>query len=154
MRCALITSSRKLVTMVRVVFSRSPDIQFADLLGSSRFRTDADISRGFAGRERDLQRWEAGPDANVGLSLEPTNGQSSSWDQFEVNERLYGLKTNYDENMYTTAIDKSHPDYHKRAIAADRIAREIESSSTSNAHVAEERGQKVAEEQVEDEEDK
>ena len=82
------------------------------------------------------------------LSLD-SNGKG--WDQFETNERLYGLKTNYDESFYTTTIDKSHPDYKKRAAEADRIAREIEGTSTMNAHVAEERGQKVADSGLDEE---
>ena len=61
---------------------------------------------------------------------------SASWDQFETNERLYGVKTDYDENLYTTSIDKSNPTYKQRALAADRKAREIEGSSISNVHRA------------------
>jgi hypothetical protein len=49
------------------------------------------------------------------------------------------LKTDYDENIYTTAIDKSHPQYKERLAAADRKAREIERSVPTTAHVAEER---------------
>jgi PAB1-binding protein PBP1 len=41
--------------------------------------------------------------------------------------------------MYTTAIDKNHPQYHERVTAADRKAREIEGSLPVTSHVAEER---------------
>jgi PAB1-binding protein PBP1 len=74
--------------------------------------------------------------------LELCRNKSSTgtgWDQFEANERLFGVKTDYDENIYTTAIDKSHPDYNKRYADADRKAREIEGSVAQNSHVAEER---------------
>lgn len=57
-----------------------------------------------------------------------------------MNERLYGIKTDYDENFYTTAIDRSSPLYKQRSAAAEKLAREIEASSAMNAHVAEERG--------------
>lgn len=75
------------------------------------------------------------------MSLESSNNQSNggAWDQFAVNERLFGVKTDYDENIYTTVIDKSHPEYSKRYAAADRKAREIENSVTNNRHVEEER---------------
>jgi len=121
--------------------------------GASRFKTDTDISAHFAARERDLQRWDGGLESDVNMSLDgPANGQP--WDQFEANERLYGLKTNYDESFYTTTIDKSHPEYKQRAARAEQLAREIEGSSTLNSHVAEERGQKIADDKGEDEEDK
>jgi hypothetical protein len=122
------------------------------LIGASRFKTDTDISRGFSARERDLQKWEPGPITSVDLSLGNANGKP--WDQFEANERLYGLKTNYDESFYTTVIDKAHPEYEQRAAHAERLAREIEGSASMNAHVAEERGLKLPDDHGEDEEEK
>lgn len=80
------------------------------------------------------------PDSTDGLDdgLE-ASGSSGGWDQFAENEKRFGLKTDYDENMYTTAIDKSHPKYRERMAAADRKAREIERSLPATSHVAEER---------------
>ena len=49
------------------------------------------------------------------------------------------MKTDYDENIYTTAINKSHPQYREKVAAAERKAREIERSAPTTAHVAEER---------------
>jgi PAB1-binding protein PBP1 len=121
------------------------------VLGASNFKTDTDISAGFAGRERDLQRWEGSLESAVDLRLDSSG---KGWDQFETNERLYGVKTNYDESFYTTTIDKSHPDYKKREAEADRIAREIEGSTAMNAHVAEERGGKATDDNSLDEESK
>ena len=63
-----------------------------------------------------------------------------AWDQFKANEQLFGLKSDYDENIYTTPIDKSNPSYREREAAAKRIAQEIERTSTNSAHVREERG--------------
>lgn len=63
----------------------------------------------------------------------------AGWDQFAVNEKLFGVTTSYDENIYTTTIDKSHPEYSKRYAEADKKAREIERSTAFNSHVAEER---------------
>ena len=65
---------------------------------------------------------------------------SGAWDQFEANEQRFGLKSDYDENIYTTRIDKSDPLYTMREAEAARIAREIEGGTTTNSHVREERG--------------
>ncbi len=80
------------------------------------------------------------PDSNdtIDGSLEKSSS-TGRWDQFAENERLFGLQTDYDENIYTTAIDKSHPQYRERIAAAERKAREIEQSVPTTAHVAEER---------------
>lgn len=89
-----------------------------------------------------MQRWV--PDENIGADLSLGSGgnkgaDGAGWDQFEVNQRLFGVTTDYDENIYTTVIDKSHPEYNKRYAEADRKAREIERSAAYNSHVAEER---------------
>jgi PAB1-binding protein PBP1 len=68
-----------------------------------------------------------------------SKGNGSGWDQFAANERLFGLKTDYDENMYTTAIDRNHPNYKERMVNAEKKAREIERTVATTAHVAEER---------------
>ncbi|KAH6960680.1 hypothetical protein HG530_004348 [Fusarium avenaceum] len=102
------------------------------------FRTDAAISKNRFGNERVLQPWVPDSNDTFNGSLEKSSG-SGTWDQFAENERLFGLKTNYDENFYTTAIDKSHPEYKERIAAAEKKAREIERSAPTTAHVAEER---------------
>ncbi|KAH0543836.1 hypothetical protein FGG08_001875 [Glutinoglossum americanum] len=126
---------------------------------SSTFRIDADIGGNAAARQRDLQPWSPGEDADGHLTLEgnaktksPSRG--AEWDQFEANERLYGVKSDYDENLYTTTIDRTNPLYEQRAAAAERIAREIENASTMNSHVAEERGIILGDDSGMDEEDK
>ena len=63
----------------------------------------------------------------------------AAWDQFAENKRRFGITTDYDENIYTTTIDKSHPMYKQRLAEADKKAREIERSAATNSHVAEER---------------
>jgi len=89
-----------------------------------------------------LQRWVPDAPADADGSLESTRIRSTggaTWDQFAENERRFGITTDYDENIYTTAIDKSHPDYKQRLAVAERKAREIERSVATNSHVAEER---------------
>ena len=123
------------------------------LVGTSgNFRTDTDISGNAATRERELQRWEPAADLAPDMSLGGSG--STNWDQFETNERLYGVRTDYDENFYTTTIDRSAPSYKQRAAAADKLAREIEGTATTNSHMAEERGQIVEGSNGMDEEDK
>ena len=88
-------------------------------------------------------------ETDVDLSLETTGG---SWDQFQANEQRFGLKSDYDENIYTTSIDKSHPDYRRREADASRIAREIEGGQAENPHVREERGATYPDDGLDEEE--
>ena len=117
------------------------------------FRTDAAISNSRLGPERVLKAWVPEPAFDTDGSLEKSSG--GAWDQFAENERLFGLKTDYDENIYTTSIDKSHPQYKERLAAAERKAREIERTAPTTSHVAEERVMDfVGGEDQRDEEDK
>lgn len=120
---------------------------------SSNFRTDTDISGNISIRERTLKRWEPAADVDVDMSLETTTS-TAGWDQFEANERLFGATTSYDENIYTTRIDRSDPSYKRKEAEAARIAREIESSDANNAHVREERGLAPIDDSGRDEEEK
>lgn len=90
-----------------------------------------------APRERNLQRWEPAAETDVDLSLEKSAG---TWDQFQANEEKFGLKSDYDESIYTTRIDRTDPLYRQREAEAQRIAQEIEGTTASNAHMREERG--------------
>ncbi|WBW71737.1 ataxin-2-like protein [Schizosaccharomyces osmophilus] len=114
------------------------------------WKTDAAISshRGSTEhRERELLPWRPDPqDASASLmsleeSVDRTGG--GEWDQFAANEELFGVQSQFDEEQYTSTINRSHPKYKERAQEADRIAKEIESSTTDNVHLAEERGRKT-----------
>jgi hypothetical protein len=102
------------------------------------FRTDQAISNSRFGNERTLQPWIPDNDDGIDGSLE-SSSKPVKWDQFAENEKRFGVTTDYDENIYTTVIDKSHPQYRTRMAAAERKAREIERSLPTTAHVAEER---------------
>lgn len=123
------------------IFSPPPQPSYSLLTMclATGFRTDSAISGNRQQGERVLQPWVPDENIPVNMSLESSSKQSGGWDQFAVNEKLFGLKTDYDETIYTTAIDKSHPEYSKRYAAADRKAREIENSVSNNRHVEEER---------------
>ncbi|KAL5120463.1 poly(A)-binding protein binding protein [Pleosporales sp. CAS-2024a] len=120
--------------------------------GTAAFRTDTDISGNTAIRERNLQKWEP-TEIDPNMTLEST-GRSNDWDQFATNERMFGVKSNYDETFYTTTIDRNDPQYAQRAARAEKIAREIEASSAMNSHVREERGGQTAMDEGGDDEDK
>eukprot|EP01036_Dinobryon_divergens_P025182 gene25182-33705_t len=86
-------------------------------------------------------------ETNTDLQSMSTGG----WDQFEVNRTKFGVKSTYDENLYTKRIDYSSMTPEQIA-KAERIAREIEGTVSSNIHFQEERGQAM--EQELDEEDR
>ena len=67
-------------------------------------------------------------------------GNIGGWDQFKANEELFNVTAGFDENVYTTALDKSSLPSHQIR-QAEQMAREIETAVTSNMHVAEERNQ-------------
>lgn len=106
--------------------------------------TDTAISRGRGGLAgRELQKWapETSDDLS-GMLLESdaaSKGRSSTkWDQFAANQQLFGTATSYNEDLYTTKLDKG-----ASAISiqeAERLAAEIQGGATSNRHMADERG--------------
>ncbi|KAJ1725315.1 poly(A)-binding protein binding protein [Coemansia erecta] len=107
------------------------------------FKTDTDISRtGGQAAQRELHRWV--PDESVEVvslegGLETGPGGGNSWDQFATNEKLFGLTTDFDEEIYTTKLDRTRADYKEREREASRIAQEIQNAPYLNSHVAEER---------------
>lgn len=122
---------------------------------SSGFKTDTDISRGKVEvKERELQKWtpDAG-DEDLNVLSQTLEDSSSTWDQFTVNEEKFGVRSTFDEHLYTTKINKNDPNYEKRLKEAERIAKEIESQGSSgNIHLAEDRGH-VVDDSGSDEED-
>ncbi|KAF2720732.1 hypothetical protein K431DRAFT_225624 [Polychaeton citri CBS 116435] len=135
-----------------VVTSQAHSLSNGSTGGS--FRTDTEISTRDTRipRERELKRWDGGGDDGIDMSLGAPGG--AGWDQFATNEQLYGVQSTYDENIYTTAINRTDPLYKQREAEAARIAREIEGSATVDAHVAEERRQNDARDDGLDEEEK
>lgn len=136
---------------------------------SASFATDAEISRGASGVGRQLQRFDqfsesqsashVAPGSNPISLDEQTFGDlahsqrsTNDWDQFKVNKDKFGVTTTFDENEYTTEIDRKGPDYEQRERQAARIASEIEASTSDNVHIREERNQAIAEDY--DEEDR
>lgn len=102
------------------------------------------------GRERELQAWAPSsdlppaPSVGSGLGDEDTFGPgangNTSWDQFTANEQLFGVKASFDEDVYTTKLNRNAPDFKEREKQAQKIANEILGTTANNPHVAEERG--------------
>jgi PAB1-binding protein PBP1 len=105
----------------------------------SGFRTDTDISSNNASgnpKERELQQWQSEPSSTTAANLAALQGDEATfgvpgvysaipWDQFEVNERLFGVNPKFDEEAYTTKLDRSAPGYKEKERKAEQIANEI-----------------------------
>lgn len=134
------------------------------------FRTDTEITGAQESSDvRSLQRWS--DEMEIAQELEPivSNG-NTAWDQFTTNEKLFGAKSNYDEEIYTTRLDRSGKDFKDRERKAGILAQQILSvsllyipynfsyvaiqGSTGNIHIAEERNQEATSNGMLDEEDK
>lgn len=118
------------------------------------FKTDTDISQKAPRREREreLQAWQADlPQTAVGPpgtahgqhNDDVTFGAGSSghagWNQFSANEKLFGVRTGFDEELYTTKLDRSGADFAEREKRAQALANEIMRGATNNPHILEER---------------
>lgn len=102
------------------------------------FRTDTDISRSTPlGQERPLQPWSndafssgGGGDTDLdtfgsGPSLGGNHGSKKTWDQFAENEKRFGTRSDFDEELYTTRLDRSGKDFREKERRAERLANEI-----------------------------
>lgn len=69
--------------------------------------------------------------------------RGKKWDQFKANEKLFGVKLVFDEDIYTTRLDKNSKFYRKHSKEAELLAQEIDSPSSANPHIEEERGRAV-----------
>eukprot|EP00762_Andalucia_godoyi_P002652 ANDGO_03294.mRNA.1 Ataxin-2 homolog len=99
-------------------------------------------------RFRNMQKWDSG--APVDASLGSLSG-SRSWDQFKANEERFGVRSNYEESLYTTALDRDSEFYKKNASRASKIEAEILANGGSdNVHLREERG--LENEEIDEEE--
>ncbi|ONK77280.1 uncharacterized protein A4U43_C02F4920 [Asparagus officinalis] len=91
--------------------------------------------------ERELERWTPDADDPECPELEDIfdGTWNRNWDQFQTNETLFGVKSTFDEELYTTKLERG-PRTRELEREATRIAREIEGEDTRDLHLAEERG--------------
>lgn len=106
------------------------------------FQTDSHISSSLqhTGGKRELRPWVPDSEPST-VDLTLSSATSKPWDQFAANERLFGVRTDFDESAYTTSLNKGDPRFAERAAKADRLAKEINSAAkqTTNPHLIEER---------------
>jgi len=113
-------------------------IQFGDFEDLA-FLGDKDRERQGAGLfGRELQKWE--PDDGESLTdFEEGEHKVGAWDQFAENEKKFGVKTDFNMDLYTTPLE---PEKSKYTVAqAEKLAREIQSASSPNLHLQDERNQ-------------
>jgi len=114
-------------------------------VNGNSFKTDTNIRNkpGFR-RKRELAAWTSDTPSTTPNMTFGTHGDDISfgpgasnggWDQFATNEKLFGVKTSFDEEVYTTKPGWSGPDFKERERKAQQIANEIMGLGTSNAHV-------------------
>lgn len=110
------------------------------------FATDSgiapDTSIQAGGSPRELRRWvPEGPEPPQAAAGLESKKDATKWDQFAANEKLFGVKTAFDESMYTTPIDRSSLHFKDRVMKAELLAREIQAAATrtTNVHLMEER---------------
>ncbi|KAJ0755647.1 putative LsmAD domain, ataxin 2, SM domain-containing protein [Helianthus annuus] len=104
--------------------------------------TDSSISRSrHVELERELEPWVPDDDNLECPELDNTFDRhwNRGWDQFETNAALFGVTSTFNEELYTTKLDRG-PLMKEREKEALRIAREIEGEDTQDLHLAEERG--------------
>lgn len=99
-----------------------------------------------SGEGRELQAWQPDPSAAYAANANAfppnnhlrgdeatfgpgANTQNGSWDQFATNERMFGVKTSFNEDLYTTKLDRNTPDFKERERKAMVLAQEIMSVS-------------------------
>ncbi|XP_048538459.1 polyadenylate-binding protein-interacting protein 4-like isoform X2 [Triticum urartu] len=113
---------------------------------------DSAISRSHFPEERELERWAPDEGDSDCIELEKFDRKGHrSWDQFETNAALFGVKSTFNEDLYTTKLERG-PHMRELEKHASRIAREIEGEDTEDLHLAEERGLYLDEDLEHDEE--
>lgn len=152
----LIIPARELVQVMAKDVSVTRDGLASEILQvkQQEIMTDSSISQSrHVEVERELERWVPDDDDRECPELDnifdgPWN---RGWDQFEANEALFGVKSTFDEDLYTTKLDRG-PQMRELEMEALRIAREIEGEDTQDLHLAEERGLQLHEDYEMDEE--
>ena len=125
----------------------------------SQFVLDSQISKKNSNKtkEEKLVKYEIKEeDKNnkyINQSLE--DEENVDWDQFELNKKVYNVVSTYDENLYTTKLDKNKITEEEK-IFADKMYNEIMKSNKDekNIHVLEDRGVVQQKDNDLDEEDK
>ena len=110
------------------------------------FKLDSDISNKnniyFSNAEEKLVKYEVKEeDKNIYMNKKLEDDEDENWDQFELNKKMYNVVSTYDENLYTTKLDKNKITEEDKKYA-DKMYKEIMSSSNNenDIHILEDRG--------------
>ena len=110
---------------------------------NNEFFSDSQISKKHykSKKEEKLVKFELkeeDKDKYLNQKLEDENDEN--WDQFELNKKMYNVVSTYDENLYTTKLDKNKISEEDKKYA-DKMYKEIMSSSKNekNVHILEDR---------------
>ncbi len=126
---------------------------------NNAFKVDSQISKKNINKtkEEKLVKYEIKEEDNnkyLNQKLEDEN-DDENWDQFELNKKMYNVVSTYDENLYTTKLDKDKISEEEKIIV-DKMYKEIMSSNSKekDMQVLEDRGIVKQKEHEFDEEDK
>ena len=110
------------------------------------FKLDSDISNinniYSSKAEEKLVKYEVKEeDKNMYMNKKLEDDEDENWDQFELNKKMYNVVSTYDENLYTTKLDKNKITEEDKKYA-DKMYKEIMSSSNNenDIHILEDRG--------------
>lgn len=88
-----------------------------------RFKTDTEISKAHTYKTRELQQFVC--EGEIETMDETPN---KAWNQFDYNEKTFGVKSTYHEKYYTTELVKEHELTADQIRRAQRIEKELEGS--------------------------
>ena len=126
---------------------------------NNAFKVDSQISKKNINktREEKLVKYEIKPEDKNNKYINQTleDEEDTNWDQFELNKKVYNVISTYDENLYTTKLDKNKITEEDKKFA-DKIYNEIMKTNKDekNVHILEERGVLQKKDNDMDEEDK
>ena len=126
---------------------------------NNTFKVDSQISKKNINKtkEEKLVKYEIKPEDKNNKYINQTleDEEDTNWDQFELNKKVYNVISTYDENLYTTKLDKNKITEEDKKFA-DKIYNEIMKTNKDekNVHILEERGVIQQKDNDMDEEDK
>ena len=126
---------------------------------NNTFKVDSQISKKNINKtkEEKLVKYEIKPEDKNNKYINQTleDEEDTNWDQFELNKKVYNVISTYDENLYTTKLDKNKITEEDKKFA-DKIYNEIMKTNKDekNVHILEERGVLQQKDNDMDEEDK
>lgn len=132
---------RYIVSVDRIsapAFDSFTDSELAAALRTAPRYADA-IKEVQAAKQADADKGSQGSRAAADKRA-PKRGKKGEWDQFEANSKLFGVAPVFDMSEYAAPIDTNSSTYRRDLEKSARIASEIMSQKTDDAHRLGERG--------------